>query len=113
MKKLLLNKETMSVLNAREMSKIAGQVGAECPKFYTPFTVLLPNPADPSTFFSCSNGVPILMNCPDGLIFNDKIDHCDWPSMVNREPEEKPKNTFTDSTNYCKVTVLMISWTGC
>ena len=45
-------------------------------------TVLLPNPADCSTFFSCSNGVPILMHCPDGLQFNDKLDVCDWPQIV-------------------------------
>ena len=45
-------------------------------------TVLLPNPADCSTFFSCSNGVPILMHCPDGLHFNPELDVCDWPQNV-------------------------------
>ena len=48
-------------------------------------TVLLPNPADCSSFFSCSNGVPILMHCPDGLHFNDKLDVCDWPQNAGCE----------------------------
>ena len=48
-------------------------------------TVLLPNPADCSTFFSCSNGVPILMHCPDGLHFNAELDVCDWPQDAGCE----------------------------
>ena len=53
----------------------------ECPPpgFFN-FTVLLPNPADCSTFFSCSDGVPILMHCPNGLHFNAELDVCDWPA---------------------------------
>ena len=46
------------------------------------YTVLLPNSENCSTFFSCSNGVAILMHCPDGLYFNDKLDVCDWPQNV-------------------------------
>ncbi len=42
-------------------------------------TVLLPNPADCSTFFSCSMGIPILMFCPVGLLFNKMLEVCDWP----------------------------------
>ena len=49
------------------------------------YTVLLPNPEDCSSFFSCSNGVPILMHCPDGLHFNDKLDVCDWPQDAGCE----------------------------
>ncbi len=48
-------------------------------------TVLLPNPADCSSYYSCSNGVPILMNCPDGLHFNAKLDVCDWPQYAGCE----------------------------
>ncbi len=45
-------------------------------------TVLLPDPEDCSRFFSCTNGVPILLHCPDGLYFNDLYDVCDWPTNV-------------------------------
>lgn len=51
------------------------------------WTVLLPNPEDCNSFFSCSNGVPILMNCPDGLHFNDKLDVCDWPKYAGCDPK--------------------------
>jgi hypothetical protein len=46
-------------------------------------TVLLPNPADCGSYFSCSNGVPIPMPCPDGLHFNAKLDVCDSPQNAN------------------------------
>ncbi len=42
--------------------------------------VLLPNPKNCSSYFSCVNGLAILMFCPDGLIFNAVLDVCDWPS---------------------------------
>ncbi len=50
----------------------------ECPVYWIG-TFLLPNPANCSTFYSCSDGVPILMHCPDGLHFNAELDVCDWP----------------------------------
>ncbi len=46
-------------------------------------TVLLPVPGSCPDFYSCSNGVPILMHCPDGLYFNDELDVCDWPRNVS------------------------------
>lgn len=42
-------------------------------------TVLLPNPSDCSSFFVCSNGVPILQRCPGELHFNAYLNTCDWP----------------------------------
>ena len=51
-------------------------------------TVLLPNPEDCSSFFSCSNGVPILMHCPDGLEFNSEVDVCDWPQNAGCDPNK-------------------------
>lgn len=43
------------------------------------------NPNDCSTFFACARiGSPyIIMNCPGGLYYNDKIDGCDWPWSVS------------------------------
>ncbi len=49
-------------------------------------TVLIPNPADCRSYFSCSNGVAILLYCPDGLYFNAEIDACDWPRDSGCEP---------------------------
>ncbi len=57
-----------------------GSSGGECPAVDPlDHTVLLPDPFDCSMFYSCSNGVPILMFCPDGLHFNAELDVCDWP----------------------------------
>ncbi len=49
-------------------------------------TVLLPVPGRCGCYYSCSNGVPILMCCPDGLWFNDELDVCDWPQNTNCLP---------------------------
>ncbi len=47
------------------------------------YTVLKPVPGNCSDFYSCQNGVAILMHCPDGMYFNDKLDVCDWPRNVD------------------------------
>ncbi len=71
------------------------------------YTVLLPNPNDCSTFFSCSNGVPILMHCPDGLHFNNQLDICDWPQYAGcadgggDEKKTKCISRSTDNTGRC------------
>ncbi len=54
-------------------------------------TLLLPDPEDCSYFFSCSNGVPIRLKCPDGLYFNDLYDVCDWP---NEDTKRKCKKSY-------------------
>uniref|UniRef100_A0A0P5Y1I5 Brain chitinase and chia n=1 Tax=Daphnia magna TaxID=35525 RepID=A0A0P5Y1I5_9CRUS len=44
---------------------------------------LFPDPASCSSFYSCSNGTPIKMQCGTGLYFNPTLLVCDWPSNVN------------------------------
>ncbi|CAH1280472.1 unnamed protein product [Diabrotica balteata] len=38
---------------------------------------------DCSKYYECSNGVPILMDCPTGELWNIKINNCDWPANVD------------------------------
>jgi hypothetical protein len=57
---------------------IAGEPEGSCPAVDPlNYTVILPNPEDCSSFIMCSNGVPILQKCLDGLYFNPKLDVCD------------------------------------
>jgi cytolysin (calcineurin-like family phosphatase) len=42
-----------------------------------------PNVRDAGSFYQCSNGVPYLHNCPSGLVFNPKLNVCDWPENVS------------------------------
>ncbi len=53
-----------------------------CPPIDLGYTVLLADDRCCNLFYSCSNGVPILMCCPDGLYFNDELDACGWPRDV-------------------------------
>jgi len=39
-----------------------------------------PSTSDCTHFFLCDFGIPNLMACPNGLIFNSLISTCDWPS---------------------------------
>ncbi|KAK2849586.1 hypothetical protein Q5P01_009420 [Channa striata] len=54
------------------------------------------NPKNPSTFYSCSNGLTYLMNCPSGLVFNQGFDRCDWPTPPSPTGcNSTPKTTIT------------------
>ena len=46
---------------------------------------VVPNPNDATcaTFIQCNNGVPIVMNCNPGLLFNPSCGCCDWPANVD------------------------------
>ena len=40
--------------------------------------ILIPNPDNCSEFWECDNGVPILIECPDGLYFCSEKASCSW-----------------------------------
>ena len=46
---------------------------------------VVPNPNDAtcSTFIQCNNGVPTIINCNPGLLFNPSCSCCDWPANVD------------------------------
>ncbi|XP_075741907.1 peritrophin-1-like, partial [Rhipicephalus microplus] len=44
---------------------------------------LFANPLNCSTFFLCQQGIPVLMECPDNLHFNDDLKVCDYPVRAN------------------------------
>ncbi|MFE7456655.1 chitin binding peritrophin-A domain-containing protein [Streptomyces sp. NPDC057554] len=39
-------------------------------------------------FAECSNGVPYAMDCPQGLLFNLRLNVCDWPRNAEKEGAE-------------------------
>ena len=50
----------------------------ECPAKDGKYPVFLPNPANCSTYYMCSHGVPYLYSCPDHLEFNSRTNTCDF-----------------------------------
>ncbi|CAH1258875.1 MRC1 [Branchiostoma lanceolatum] len=42
-----------------------------------------PDPDDCSKYYTCSNGIPHSMPCPDGLYYNEETDQCDYPENVD------------------------------
>ncbi|CAK9806739.1 hypothetical protein ANTQUA_LOCUS4989 [Anthophora quadrimaculata] len=75
----------------------------ECPPHDGEDVVLLPNPEDCSTFYSCDEGVPYLMECSKGLEFDPIERVCNWPEYANCKPvtcstEETTVETTDGST---------------
>nr|AFD28281.1 chitin-binding protein [Holotrichia oblita] len=60
----------------------AGAIGS-CPAVNGEVDVLLPDAENCAIFYKCDNGVPVIQDCPDGLLFNANLDVCDWPENVN------------------------------
>ncbi|XP_065285698.1 uncharacterized protein [Dermacentor albipictus] len=44
------------------------------------------NPLDCSSYFVCQQGLPVLMPCPAGLLFNDALNVCDYANNVSCVP---------------------------
>merc|ERR1719430_1196012 len=60
---------------------ITGAIGSPC--LDTTGTTF-PDPEDCGRFYMCHNGFVVgHMTCPDGLLWNSDLNHCDWPSNVD------------------------------
>ena len=88
-KKLQLNKETVAVLNAREMSKVVGQEGAtpECPVIDPGYAIFIAHPTICALYYLCSMGVAYLKECPAALHFNPELETCDYPDRAGCKVE--------------------------
>lgn len=53
------------------------RAGWKCPKTFGYFAAEQCN-----KFYYCSLGVPSLKECPDGLLYNPRIQNCDWKKHV-------------------------------
>src|ERR1043166_3307067 len=54
-----------------------------CPKKNSTYTIQLPDPDDCSSFCKCVDDKAFLVHCPKGLLYNSKLEVCDYPSNVN------------------------------
>lgn len=49
---------------------------------YTTHTHYLPYPGDCTKFIICIDGIPYINDCPAGLVWNQEVEHCDFPENV-------------------------------
>ncbi|RZB39151.1 peritrophic matrix protein 2-C [Asbolus verrucosus] len=59
-------------------STLSVQGELKCPAVDGADPVYIPH-EDCTKFYECFNGVPILLECPDGMYFNPSKNVCDWP----------------------------------
>ncbi|KAL0970435.1 hypothetical protein UPYG_G00241890 [Umbra pygmaea] len=73
----------------------------------------------PQTFYSCSNGITYIMNCPSGLVYDVSCTCCNWPKVTAAPPllptnipsqEIPPKLNATTKTNPLTVHVTSSSF---
>ncbi len=78
----------------------AASIG-ECPSILPlDYTVLLADDADCAAFHACYTNEKVLYYCPDGLLFNNELDVCDWPQYVDtRHCDQTPLPKYTCATS--------------
>ncbi|KAK2849584.1 hypothetical protein Q5P01_009418 [Channa striata] len=63
------------------------------------------NPKNAYTFYSCSNGLTYLMDCPSGLIFRESLNICVWPTTEAPNTTTQTPPTTTSAApidEFCK-----------
>eukprot|EP00091_Calanus_sinicus_P017839 TRINITY_DN3872_c0_g1_i1.p1 TRINITY_DN3872_c0_g1~~TRINITY_DN3872_c0_g1_i1.p1 ORF type:complete len:121 (-),score=41.98 TRINITY_DN3872_c0_g1_i1:55-417(-) len=57
-----------------------------------------PNEDDCGSYYMCDAGLnPVLMNCPDGLFWDENLDVCNWPENV--ECEQSGDSSSSESSS--------------
>lgn len=51
---------------------------------------LYADPNNPAGFIQCVGGETYYKDCPDGLVWNDEIKNCDWPTMKDQSHDQGP-----------------------
>ncbi|WP_280295486.1 carbohydrate-binding module family 14 protein [Nocardia abscessus] len=52
---------------------------------------LFPYPGDVTKYVQCSNNVPTVHRCPDGLNWNRTGQYCDWPASAGAVAEVRQR----------------------
>ncbi len=71
------------VMMTTVLMMVSSSFSGPCPVDPRDHSVLIPVFGCCDLFYSCSNGVPILLCCPPGLWFNENLDVCDWPESTD------------------------------
>jgi len=58
-----------------------------CPPSEDGSTVFVPHPTDCNLYYICVEEMPFLMQCPGDLYFDSVINICNWPDLVDCEPQ--------------------------
>merc|ERR1711915_833814 len=83
------DEETTGNENAKKVFKrsIDPHFDVVCPPSEDGSTVFVPHPTDCNLYYICVDEMPFLMQCPGDLYFDSVINICNWPDLVDCEPQ--------------------------
>merc|ERR1712013_650724 len=74
---------TSTTTTTAETTTTSSSFDVVCPDSADGLTVFVPLPTDCSKFFACHGSRPILMECPQGLVFDPALNVCNYPQFVD------------------------------
>merc|ERR1712198_798616 len=72
-----------------------------CPQSEDGSTMFVPHPTECNLYYICVGKMTFLMQCPGDLYFDLVLNVCNWPDLVDCEPQttENPKTTTIENVN--------------
>ena len=59
-----------------------------------------PSVSDCGSYYMCDAGLnPVLMNCPDGLFWDENLNVCNWPENVECEQSGESSSSESSSSS--------------
>ena len=72
------------------------------------YTVLYRHPANCHQYLQCSNGYEYIMDCNEGLVFNEQMQYCDWDYNVPECYEGTTTTMASTTSNNCIEVLITI-----
>merc|ERR1712136_614827 len=70
----------------------------KCPDVYDGTEVYLRSKSNCEEYFQCVHGTPVLMQCPDGLYWDQSKEICNWPDQVALHALQHVRNHGSELT---------------
>ena len=72
-----------------------GCIVPECPENSNDDATYFASPTDCTKYYICVHNEPVQMSCPLGLWFDDQLDVCNYPEVVNCDPSKYIFSSFS------------------
>merc|ERR1712018_980754 len=95
---------TPSIISKR--LKRSAEVEVICHQSQDGYAVFIPHPHDCSLYYECVGLTPVLMSCPTGLLFDSRINDCNWPENVECKGDVNTTTEHITTTTTSNTTAI-------